>query len=49
MRSTPLMWGGRGSIRAQLYMAALVGTKYNPTVRVFYRRLWDAGKSAKVP
>jgi transposase len=27
---------------------ALVGTKYNPILRVFYRRLRDAGKPAKV-
>lgn len=48
MRGKRMVWGGRGGIRAQLYMAALVGTKYNPILRVFYRRLRDAGKPAKV-
>jgi transposase len=48
MRGNRMVWGGRGGIRAQLYMAALVGTKYNPILQSFYRRLRDAGKPAKV-
>ena len=48
MRGKRMIWGGRGGIRAQLYMAALVGTKHNPVLRAFYRRLRDAGKPAKV-
>jgi transposase len=42
------IWGGRASIRATLYMAALVATRHNVTLRAFYRRLRDAGKPAKV-
>lgn len=42
------IWGGRGSVRASLYMAALVGSRYNATLRTFYRRLCDAGKPKKV-
>lgn len=42
------IWGGRASVRACLYMAALVATRHNPTLRIFYRRLRDAGKPAKV-
>lgn len=39
--------GGRASVRAALYMAALVATKYNPTIRVFYQRLLKTGKAKK--
>ena len=42
------IWGGRASVRAVLYMAAVSATRYNPVLRVFYRRLRDAGKPAKV-
>ena len=42
------IWGGRASVRATLYMAALVATKHNASLRAFYRRLRDAGKPAKV-
>jgi transposase len=42
------IWGGRASVRAALYMAALVGTRHNPVLSVFYRRLRAAGKPAKV-
>ncbi len=38
------MWGGRGQVRAALYMAALVATRYNPVLRDFYQRLCAAGK-----
>ena len=30
------------------YMAALVAARHNPTIKVFYQRLRDAGKPAKV-
>ena len=40
--------GGRAHIRRTLYMAALVATRYNATMRAFYQRLRDAGKPAKV-
>ena len=42
------VWGGRARVRAALYMAALVATRYNPVVREFYRRLCAAGKAKKV-
>ena len=41
-------WGGRSHIRAVLYMAAVAGTRFNPVLRIFYRRLRAAGKPAKV-
>lgn len=40
--------GGRGHVRAALYMGALVATRHNPTIRAFYQRLVDAGKPKKV-
>ena len=42
------IWGGRAAVRAVLYMAAVSGTRHNPVLRAFYRRLRDAGKPAKV-
>jgi transposase len=42
------IWGGRASVRATLYMATLVATRHNPTLRIFYRRLRAAGKRGKV-
>jgi transposase len=42
------IWGGRSSIRAALYMAALVAARHNPPMAHFYRRLRDVGKPAKV-
>jgi transposase len=41
-------WGGRASVRHILYMAALVATRRNPTLRSFYQRLRLAGKPFKV-
>jgi transposase len=43
-----LVWGGRASVRAVLYMGALVATRCNPVIRAFYARLRAAGKPAKV-
>lgn len=40
--------GGRGSVRASLYMAALTASRRNPMLTVFYRRLRTRGKPAKV-
>lgn len=40
--------GGRASIRAALYMSALVAMRWNPVLRAFYLRLRAAGKPAKV-
>lgn len=42
------IWGGRATVRATLYMAAVTAIRYNPTLAPFYRRLRDAGKPAKV-
>ncbi len=41
-------WGGRASVRAALYMAALVASRYNTVIRTFYQRLCAAGKPKKV-
>lgn len=41
-------WGGRASVRAALYMAALSATRYEPTIKAFYQRLLLAGKPKKV-
>jgi transposase len=40
--------GGRPALRTALYMAALVGLRYNPVLKAFYERLTKAGKPKKV-
>ncbi len=40
--------GGRASVRAVLYMAALVGARRNPLIKAFYTRLIAAGKPKKL-
>jgi transposase len=47
-RGRRMIWGGRRSIRAALYMAALVGARRNPPLARFYQRLRQQGKPAKV-
>ncbi len=42
------IWGGRASVRAVLYMSALVASRHNPVIRMFYERLVAAGKAKKV-
>jgi transposase len=42
------IWGGRAHVRAALYMAALVATRRNPVIRIFYQRLCQAGKAKKL-
>jgi transposase len=42
------IWGGRASVRAALYMAALVASRRNSVIREFYKRLRAAGKKPKV-
>jgi transposase len=42
------IWGGRAAVRAVLYMGALVATRHNPVIRVFYERLLASGKTKKV-
>ena len=48
LRGKRTVWGGRRQVRAALYMAALVATRYNPVLRDFYQRLCEAGKPKKV-
>jgi transposase len=40
--------GGRGAVRAVLYMATISATRFNATIREFYERLLKAGKKKKV-
>ena len=42
------IWGGRATVRAALYMAALVASRRNCVIRAFYKRLRDGGKAPKV-
>jgi transposase len=48
LRGRRTIWGGRASVRAVLYMSALVASRYNPVIRAFYQRLLAAGKVKKV-
>ncbi len=48
LRGKRRIWGGRARVRAVLYMATLVATKYNPVIKAFYQRLLEAGKMKKV-
>ena len=48
MRGKRRIWGGRAPVRSALYMAALVGTRYNPVIKAFYTRLLEKGKAKKV-
>jgi transposase len=48
LRGKRIIWGGRATVRAILYMATLVATKRNPVIRTFYERLCAAGKPKKV-
>ncbi len=40
--------GGRSYVRRVLYMAALVATRFNTTIKTFYQRLLKQGKLKKV-
>ena len=42
------IWGGRGDVRAVLYMSTLVAVRLNPSLREFHQRLRRAGKSPKM-
>ncbi len=48
LRGRRTIWGGRANVRAALYMAALVASRYNPAIKTFYDRLLAAGKVPKV-
>jgi transposase len=47
-RGRRAIWGGRVRVRSAVYMAALVATRHNPTLKAFYERLLAAGKPKKV-
>jgi len=42
------IWGGRATVRAALYMAALVASRHNAVIKAFYQKLLAAGKAKKV-
>lgn len=42
------IWGGRGDVRAVIYMATLSAIQYNPVIRDCHTRLIAAGKLPKV-
>ena len=42
------IWGGRQNVRNVAYMAALVASRHNPTLKAFHQRLLDDGKAAKL-
>jgi transposase len=48
LRGRRFVQGGRASVRAVLYMAALVATQRNTVIRAFYQRLLAAGKPKKL-
>lgn len=48
MRGKRTIWGGRITVRNKLYMAALVGIRFNPRLKAYYERLIQAGKPKKV-
>ena len=42
------IWGGRGAVRAVLYMATVSGIVHNPLLKPLYERLCARGKPTKV-
>jgi transposase len=48
MRGRRMVFGGRTSVRNLLYMAALVASRHNKTIREFYSRLRNSGKTGKL-
>jgi len=47
-RGRRFVQGGRATVRAALYMAALVATRRNTVIKAFYQRLVTAGKPKKL-
>lgn len=47
-RGKRAIWGGRGDVRAVLYMATQAAILHNPVIKVFHSRLMAAGKPPKV-
>jgi len=45
LRGKRMTGGGRKTVRTALFMATLVATKHNPTIRTFYQRLVANGKA----
>lgn len=48
LRGRRTIWGGRGHLRAVLYMAAVSAARWNPIINELYERLTAAGKPRKV-
>jgi transposase len=48
MRGKRFVMRGRSAVRSVLFMAALVGARFNLVIRVFYQRLLQQGKVKKV-
>lgn len=48
LRGKRTCWGGRRHVRACLYMAAIVASRFNEKISVFYRRLVASGKPKKL-
>ncbi len=48
MRGQRRIMGGRAWLRSQLYMAALVATRFNVTMKRYYKRKVDEGKPKKL-
>lgn len=42
------IWGGRGTIRRTLYLAALTASRFDPRFRAFKEHLLAAGKAKKL-
>jgi transposase len=47
-RGKSFIGGGRSTVRAVLFMGALVATRHNPSLNAFYKRLLAAGKPKMV-
>ncbi len=43
-----MVWGGRAQVRANVYMAAIVATRYNPVIKTCSQRVCGLGKAKKV-
>jgi transposase len=47
-RGRRAVWGARATLRAALYMGALLATRHDPQIEESYERLLGAGKPRKV-
>jgi len=48
MRGRRMVWGGRASIRAMLYMATMSAKRCNPVIAAYFDKLIARGKAGKV-